>query len=86
MFMKVFIFIALYVLIAFVAALLLIVDDYKDESIFKDIDEYIEYRIEYIVRDFVLASIWPISGTVALFIWSTYTVIKFVLGKANKEN
>ena len=84
--MKVFIFIALYVLITFVAALLLIVDDYKDKSIFKDIDEYIEYRMEYIVQSFALASIWPISGIIALFIWSIYTVIKFVLSKVNKED
>ena len=85
--MKVFIFIALYVLIAFVISLLFIANDYKDKmAFFKDVDKYIEYRIENIVQYFVLASIWPISGTVALFIWSIYTVIKFVLSKVNKED
>lgn len=85
--MKVFIFIALYVLIAFVFSLLFIAKDYKDKMVyFKDVDEYIEYNIENIVLFFILASVWPISGTFALFIWSTYTVIKFVLGKVNKEN
>ena len=85
--MKVFIFIALYVLIVFVTALLFIAKDYKDKmDIFKDIDGYIECCIENIVQYFVLASIWPISGIIALFIWSIYTVIKFVLSKVNKED
>ena len=85
--MKVFIFIALYVLIVFVTSLLFITKDYKDNMVyFKDVDEYIEYNINNIVLFFILASIWPISGIVALFIWSIHTVIKFVLGKVNKED
>lgn len=83
--MKVFIFIALYILITFVISLLLIVHDYKDENVFKDVDEYIEYRTEDIAKNFLLASIWPISGIIASFIWSIYTVIKFVLSKVNKK-
>lgn len=85
--MKVFIFIALYVLITFVTSLLFIVKDYKYKMVYcKDVDEYIEYNIVNIVLFFILASVWPISGTVALFIWSMHTVIKFVLGKVNKED
>lgn len=83
--MKVFILITLYVLIAFVIALLFIIYDYKDESVFKDVDEYIEYRIEDIVKDFFLGMIWPASLIGMLFVWSLYTVIKFILSKVNKE-
>ena len=85
--MKVFIFIALYVLITFVTSLLFIAKDYKYKMVYcKDVDEYIECNIENIVLFFILASVWPISGTFALFIWSIHTVIKFVLGKVNKED
>lgn len=83
--MKFFIFTALYFLIAFVSSMLLIVYEYKNDRVFKDVDEFIEYRFDEIGKNLLLGSIWPVSLSIILLMSSLETSIKFILSKVNKE-
>lgn len=82
--MKVFIFIALYVLIWIVTSLVFIVFDYKNQTSFKDVDKYIERNNDWILESFIGCSVWPISFTVLAFSYCMKLTIKFVLNKVKK--
>ena len=84
--MKIFILIVLYVLIAIVVGLTLIAYEYKNDRVFKDVDEYIECRLDDIMKNFILGAIWPAFLTGGLFVWSMCVLIKFILGKINRKD
>ena len=83
--MKFFIFIALYVLIAFVSSMLLIAYEYKNDRVFKEVNEFMQYRDDEIGKNLLLGIIWPLSLSILLLMLSLEISIKFILSKVNKE-